>query len=421
MHLAHAWQEQRLADNLPALIVGNIEQIPAEARDKILEDAREQKTGLFDTHPSTGQRVAMARAEQAEGVFRAQGPASALFHNFEDFCRQVTLEYYRAEVSPEIAAGNLVPYGSLLQQQRALEESSEAASRFFQGTLSSLRPLFLDRDSIGAPADEEDAIRRVRLGRQRVESGASDFRRAHAKYDEADTQLIGAEQALALLEAGFQIEPEPFGLREGSQDAARAARSEAKAQQEAAAATLDAFAEAMRERLAACLELLYVPAVASRLKEDDRGCARVAALVSALAALAKAFGPLLELRRDFAALSILVSQIEGKEMAEAHYDTTMKRAERVRGRLVQIYDALSSTDYPFDHAKGNVAIAEYALEKVPDVDDLNGVCSASDGAQDKLFGLHWKLMSQLAVAAEKVEAALDLAPMKAPEEDERDE
>jgi Zn-dependent protease with chaperone function len=48
----------------------------------------EERTGLFDTHPTDRDRIASAAREGAAGVFRGSGPASALFRDFEALVRR---------------------------------------------------------------------------------------------------------------------------------------------------------------------------------------------------------------------------------------------------------------------------------------------------------------------------------------------
>src|SRR5947207_4532856 len=56
MELANAWEQRRLADDLPALIVGHARQL-AEHRKDILKTLEEQETRWFDTHPCHNDRV----------------------------------------------------------------------------------------------------------------------------------------------------------------------------------------------------------------------------------------------------------------------------------------------------------------------------------------------------------------------------
>jgi Zn-dependent protease with chaperone function len=47
---------------------------------------KKEKTGWFDTHPSTADRIASANEEDAPGIFRSKLPAEAVFHEFDQLC-----------------------------------------------------------------------------------------------------------------------------------------------------------------------------------------------------------------------------------------------------------------------------------------------------------------------------------------------
>lgn len=53
-----------------------------------------EPSGLFDTHPSNGDRIRRARLAQEPGVFQLDGPATTLFANFEVLAKQVSVLHF---------------------------------------------------------------------------------------------------------------------------------------------------------------------------------------------------------------------------------------------------------------------------------------------------------------------------------------
>jgi hypothetical protein len=47
---------------------------------------KRQKTGWFDTHPSTNDRIEAAKRENAQGVFHSDLPADVIFNGFDEIC-----------------------------------------------------------------------------------------------------------------------------------------------------------------------------------------------------------------------------------------------------------------------------------------------------------------------------------------------
>src|SRR5262249_8077181 len=64
--LGRFYQEGRLADNLPRLIMANVEQLPPEATKAVDDYVEKSTTGWFDTHPCDRDRIANAHHENAK-------------------------------------------------------------------------------------------------------------------------------------------------------------------------------------------------------------------------------------------------------------------------------------------------------------------------------------------------------------------
>ena len=65
------------------------------------------RTGIFDTHPSDGDRIRRARPAGEPGVFRLDLPASVLFSHFEVVSKQVTHLHYAEDLGLDFDASNL--------------------------------------------------------------------------------------------------------------------------------------------------------------------------------------------------------------------------------------------------------------------------------------------------------------------------
>jgi hypothetical protein len=65
------------------------------------------RTGIFDTHPSDGDRIRKARRAGEPGVFHLDYPATVLFSNFEIVAKQVTQVHYADDLGLRVDSGNL--------------------------------------------------------------------------------------------------------------------------------------------------------------------------------------------------------------------------------------------------------------------------------------------------------------------------
>ena len=70
-------REGRLTDDLPQQIVASIALLPAEVHQALDAIRDNTRTGLFDTHPASRDRIASVEVENAPGLFHVNCPASA--------------------------------------------------------------------------------------------------------------------------------------------------------------------------------------------------------------------------------------------------------------------------------------------------------------------------------------------------------
>jgi Zn-dependent protease with chaperone function len=114
--LAYAsWaQAERLPNDLSPLILTLSGRIPPAEFRKIEKALARVKTGLLDTHPAHGERLASARREGAPGVFHLGGPATELFEDFPRLSRAVTRDFYRAVLGKRARRAALVAVADLL-------------------------------------------------------------------------------------------------------------------------------------------------------------------------------------------------------------------------------------------------------------------------------------------------------------------
>ncbi|HTN74900.1 MAG TPA: M48 family metallopeptidase, partial [Pirellulaceae bacterium] len=136
-------REGRLGDNLPKLVIANIEQIPADVKKKIDQHIDTSETNWFDTHPCSKERIASAHREQSAGIFRLEYPASALFAHFEVLSKNVTWDLYRAVFGQTVSLEELHNTDDLVARINKNQQNNQAIERYCQGCFTLLRKLQL--------------------------------------------------------------------------------------------------------------------------------------------------------------------------------------------------------------------------------------------------------------------------------------
>ena len=449
--LQQFFRDGRLADNLPQLTVANVAQITPELRQSLEKHAAEEKTGLFDTHPATRDRIISSKREQTPGVFRlsarvgqrthptgaarvkaarnegaagslpgggegdADLPASVLFSRFEKLCKAVTRAFYEDRLEREVRPEELSPVATLVSQQGAQVEAIKALQRYFQGQFTIARPLPVPADIGSAPQDESAETQRLEAARERLLAMVDAYRKTSGAADDLDTRILQALQASVLLHVGIKFKPQEFQL-----DVAKAAAAEAALQASRAALSdlepeLAAFEKNAARRLFIAVRMLHASGVQDQLPEAGTLLADATALTSVGRLTSHVFrGPMLALRNLRSEMACLCGRVEANPEHSGLRTTILSKMEEIQESLVALKSSLGDQPYPFPHASGDMTIADFVVPVIPAKDDLGEVVQAVEHAFDNLCGLHIRAFARLAQIAEQVEQQLGLPPFPEP-------
>ena len=163
--LAQSWQSNRLADDLPRLILENVGELQ-RAHSAVLAAAREssalETTKAFATHPANRDRIASAARERAPGLFQTEAPATVLFQDFDRIAREVTLAFYKSVIGPEVEPKNLIPTARLVAEHAESGQRSRGYTALSAGRrLQRVPPVpgALDLSQSIEPSQTRDQLR----------------------------------------------------------------------------------------------------------------------------------------------------------------------------------------------------------------------------------------------------------------------
>lgn len=100
---------RRVPEDFPAYLIMQEAKLPPAARQQLQDTLGLATTGLFDTHPSDGDRIRRARQAREPGVFHLDLPASVLFSRFDVVSKQVTQLHYAEDLGLSVDQSNLRP------------------------------------------------------------------------------------------------------------------------------------------------------------------------------------------------------------------------------------------------------------------------------------------------------------------------
>ncbi len=421
--LGYGQAEGRLGDNLPLLVLCNVRQIPQKVHKALRKHVNQSRTRLFDSHPCPRARIESAWKEQSEGIYRVELPAHLLFSNFLGLTRNVTWDFYRGIFGPRFKPSDMHPTGDLLQRIDEEEQAYKTVRRYYQGTFTAWHPIRLRGSRVAKPADPNATVAALKESRQAVMAAIEAHRALVQKCNQADLQIVEATQARALYRVGRRVRKGDFSVPMRNIDQVNDVLRRAHARINGSCRELVRYEEVFSTRLWSALELMHVPQVADRLGTAEKLQEECQKLVGALGFLNTNAEDLLQLRNSHAALHSLFTQFRGHLRDKHFINELLSETRDVYLRLGRLRESLATVTYPFDHAKGSITMAEYALAEMPDRENPFAIYDAAQQLGVAMTAFYPRLAGRLAIMAEKVESILGLPPLPEPpeEKDENDD
>jgi len=199
-------------------------------------------SGLFDTHPSDGERVAAATRAANRGVLvGGDGSATLLFRDIDAVSRNATRHHYEERgVADEVS---LVDAVDSVQASVGREARQQALLSIFEFGVSRFRPL-----RVPEPGVEDTPAVEIQTWR---------FPDALERFDDRMMQRTKAFAAQEAFHAGYRgIDPALFGLPEWTLDAATAAEREAIEKTAVLASIIEPYERARMRRVTKGLDRL---------------------------------------------------------------------------------------------------------------------------------------------------------------------
>ena len=432
--LGNGWEEGRLVDNLPALILANERQIPQDVRQKVLKaHLKNARTGLFHTHPCNLDRIRSARKIKTEPLFKLDishrkieshieqarkkdtgktftfsPPATILFKDFTLRAHRVSLDYYRSVFGKEVMPKNLVSVEAMVKSHDEEWEYSRALNRFSQGQFTVLRPVGLPQNCIQARVDYNKIPTMLKSVRELIMSSAGDYHERLKKFNSLEIRIIEAFQKRALLDGGIhlstaEVEATETVFQEVEQGKRLAAIEE-----------LIPFEKLLRDRMVGALQLLNVQSVVAKIDHGDEAKKTARKFIKTIHALENQLSAVRDLQITYQQLAVLVNRLEGQEDNEKLVRQVLLKMEDLRQTLARLRRMLRNITYPFEHTQAHMTLGEFAIADVPGKDELGPLLERAYEAVDRLFRVYARLVSRLAHLAESVENVLGLPPLPEP-------
>ncbi len=368
--VSQCWEEGRLVDDIPMLAAANTRHLGPSIVSFLETASQNETTGWLDTHPSTADRLARARAENDDGVFRAdsdlaEASASILFKDFTALCKRATREHYRAALGDRDIEAAFCGVDEVLAKKVVEAGVEEARQRYFHRLWGYDRPL---------PDFSPDR----HSGTEATELGA---RLAKLKREiEAGSEAYGEAVAAFRLErkAGLEADSEPVAVAE--------ARIPPQ---------LAPFEALMAERLSLALALAR--------RQNSEAAEEIDRLLPSALLLNQIRPRVTAFQIECIRLRTLCARLAGGASGEDLQIRLRTLIRRVAWEYRDFRTGLGEQPYPFQGEGPSVQLRDHLAPVLLDSEDLGALMESSVRFLDRTETLFRRLMGRLAVLAERAE------------------
>jgi Zn-dependent protease with chaperone function len=410
------WGEHRLVDDIPALVVAETGRLPQSGPDD--DDGHPGLQAVepwLATHPPNEERVRAATAIHGGAEFRSDLPASALFDDLATRCRTATWQLYSSLGAKRIKREHLVSVREFLGSVDADLGQTESVNRYFQGLATIAFPVpVLDFRQLGA-LDPDSVRAEITALRNTVVSLREEGRRAFRGAVSAIGGVDRAQQAEALLRAGFKIKAQEFKLSEPTLEGCRKANADAVAQVELHRGSMSGVLHALGRRLQlglACAASFGSEAAAQAGKERLLGeCEQLLATARLLGELMPRY---LAAAASVGSLNVLLVNSGKGGMVPRFEDLVQGMVGRIWKSIDEIREGAGSLSYPFEAAGGPMTLSRHLVPLLRGSKDLATTMEAYRVLETRIPIVYFRVLGRLAEIAEGAEWDLGFEPLPEP-------
>ena len=398
-------------DNLPRLMAANVLQLPAHIVAKIDSLLAEEKTGFFSTHPSSRDRIASSRRENAPGIFHLEGPATDVFRDFDGLAKRVSIDFYR-RFGVSVSEDRLEKAAEAVEAAETSYGGIRTIEPFFLGYFHPFRPLPLPPEPLRPPADLKTAKATV-IESRGVMTDALEARSGADPIALKWSQRIGAVDAAEhLVKTGARFQFADFELAAATAAAIDDARKRLDRDRERIEPALKEFEDAAARRIHAALSILQAESAIARVHDGAAWRTEVNILYPVLVKFdCEILADLTRIARSKSSLEFILARLKGRENDQKLINAILRADRALRDVLVEASGKLETITYPFEHVEGEIDLRRYALSVVPHHMDVAGTLHVADHGLNLLMEFRYRLTGRLVLAVHEVERVLGLKPI----------
>lgn len=406
-----SWQDGKLSEDMIPAIVDHSNKLPTDYQDYIRHALANRGTGIYDTHPSDGERIEAAMQQNQAGIFRLELPASVLIRDFPALCRQLTRDHYENEWQLQFSDGQLVSAEGVARQAR--QRSDEDAS--LESYLGSLfRPHRIIVPETPASFDAEAAHAQLTKIVTTLREKIPAYEQAMSKLDQVDERMADIFKGRMLIQNGIAINTAEFHLTESTVEAADAAWAKVRDEHTQARNQVRPIEQLVARRLGLEFSLI--------LNRGDQALSQeYRKLVGTLTGLHRISDALHDFYIHAATLDQLVHSLsEGRDISDQVLDQNIGQCIDDYQHILKLLD---DTPFPFERGDDITTVSAHLCECAGEPDAIRNqfarIWDCYCCVRDASTYLNRRIVARLATMAQALEDDLDVPHLKLTENPQR--
>lgn len=227
--LGDLWRDQRLVDDFPGYLGHRRQHLARRLAARDGKTPRQDDTRWSDSHPSDLSREEAARGLDLPGIFDGDAPASVLFNQFEELCREATAHYYREGLGLDYRPEAMLATAVAARPGREAAEAEQACEDVLGRAATVERPILWTVVDFKTPPSTHDPAalaRQFSAVRAEIAARRPAAEAAQAELEKRSERWIAADVARQFGEAHIEFDPRWFGLDRADPASVRARTAE---------------------------------------------------------------------------------------------------------------------------------------------------------------------------------------------------
>jgi hypothetical protein len=399
-------KNNRLADNLPDLILTMNNRIPSLIKYHCKRRIIETKTGLFNNRPSDRDRIIHALRENAPGILGLEIPAKHLFSDFDSLSREATIEYYQNKFGIAVPEDKLVSVEAFSKYRFDLLYGDDGLESHLFNASRVLRPLPIQSDPGLKKRPPKERIESLFKASNRAKKWAPQTSELFNAYETAIERERSMVVAKLLLEASVDIDAAAFQVKDSSEEVVKGELHAASSKKSAADSSLQKVESLIASRFAFAFSLLETPRTAQYIQDAKKLKNEYETHRKIYLSFSSSIELLDKLYQSYASLISLGYHALDNRENDALAETIKNMKIECKEHIANLYGQLTQIPHPFGGTHVDLSVAQYTIEKHPEKIDEAALLRHCGSAIDRLFTFHDRLLQRLASIVRTVERAM---------------